>query len=56
MTRGSSLYPPNLAVGEVVAVYDDSGGMSRHAIIRPTEDLSKLTHVLVITGFEGRIE
>jgi rod shape-determining protein MreC len=56
ITRGSGMFPANQVVGEVVSVYDDPNGMSMHALVRPSEDISRLTHVLVITGFEGRNE
>jgi rod shape-determining protein MreC len=56
ITRGSGMYPPNQFIGEVVSVYDDPGGMSRHALVQPSEDIFRLTHVLVITGFEGRMD
>jgi rod shape-determining protein MreC len=56
ITRGSGMFPPNQLVGVVVSVFDDPGGMSRHALVRPAEDRANLTHVLIITGFEGRME
>jgi rod shape-determining protein MreC len=56
ITRGSGMFPPNQLVGEVVRVYDAPDGMSRHALVQPSEDIFRLTHVLVITGFEGREE
>jgi rod shape-determining protein MreC len=55
MTRGSGMYPPNLLIGEVVSVHEDPNGVSRYALVQPGEELSGLTHVLVVTGFEGRL-
>ncbi|MCL1881221.1 MAG: rod shape-determining protein MreC [Oscillospiraceae bacterium] len=56
LTRGSTMYPPNQFIGEVVSVHDDPNGMSKYALIQPGEDVFGLTHVLVITGFNGRLE
>ncbi|MCL1832239.1 MAG: rod shape-determining protein MreC, partial [Oscillospiraceae bacterium] len=56
ISRGSGMYPANQVIGEVVSVYDDPNGMSMHALVKPAVDISYLTHVLVITGFEGRNE
>jgi rod shape-determining protein MreC len=56
ITRGGGMYPPNQFVGEVVSTHDDPNGMSMHALVRPSENREHLTHVLVITGFDGRVE
>ncbi|MCL2035951.1 MAG: rod shape-determining protein MreC [Oscillospiraceae bacterium] len=52
----SGVYPPGQIVGKVVEVYDDSNGMSKHALIEPAEDVTRLNSVIVITDFEGREE
>ena len=44
----SSMYPPGIHVGYVVEVGVLSNGM-RFAVVRPTVDFSRLTHVLVVT-------
>jgi rod shape-determining protein MreC len=54
MTRGSGMFPSNQLIGEVEEVRDDPNGVSRYALVRPAEELLGLTHVFVITGFEGR--
>jgi rod shape-determining protein MreC len=54
VTIGGVTYPGNQIIGRVVQVYDDPNGMSRHALVEPSESSSRLTNVLVITGFEGR--
>jgi len=54
VTNGSDKYPPNYMVGEVVSVFDDSNGLSMHALIKPSEDVFRLTDVLVVVDFEGK--
>ena len=54
VTIGTGSYPANQIIGEVVEVYDDPNGMSKHAVIKPSEDVFGLTSVLVVTGFEGK--
>jgi rod shape-determining protein MreC len=54
VTIGGSVYPANQIIGRVVSVYDDPNGMSKHALVEPSENISRLTNVLVVTGFSGR--
>jgi len=54
VTIGTDMFPGNQIIGEVAEVYDDPNGMSRHALVRPSEDAFRLSNVLVVTGFEGR--
>jgi rod shape-determining protein MreC len=54
VTAGSDMHPDGLIIGEVVGVYDDPNGISKHALVKPSENLRQLTNVLVVTGFEGR--
>ena len=54
VTAGGDLYPANQIIGEIVEIYDDPNGISRHALIKPSEDVFSLTNVLVITGFDGK--
>ncbi len=56
VTSGSSVFPENIVVGTIVSVYEDKNGLTRHAVIMPSEDLSKITQVFVITGFDGQEE
>ena len=54
ITMGTGTYPPGQIIGEVVKIYNDPNGMSKHALIKPSVELLKLTNVFVITNFEGR--
>jgi len=54
VTNGSDKYPPNYMVGEVVGVFDDANGLTRHALVKPGEDVFRLTDVLVVVDFEGK--
>ena len=54
ITMGTVTYPPGQVIGEVVDVYDDSNGLSKHALIKPSEEIRKLTNVLVVSNFEGK--
>jgi len=54
VTSGGDMYPAHQIIGEVVEVFLDSNGMSKHALIKPSEDILKLTNVLVVTGFDGK--
>lgn len=54
VTNGSDKYPANYMVGEVIEVFDDSNGLSLHALVKPSEDVFRLTDVLVVTDFEGK--
>jgi rod shape-determining protein MreC len=54
VTIGGEIYPANQIIGRVVMVYDDPNGMSKHALVQPSVNISGLANVLVITNFEGR--
>jgi rod shape-determining protein MreC len=54
VTSGGPIYPAGRIIGEVVEVYDDPNGMTKHALVKPSEDIFRLNNVFVITGFEGR--
>ncbi|MCL1904042.1 MAG: rod shape-determining protein MreC [Oscillospiraceae bacterium] len=54
ITMGTITYPPGQIIGEVIKVFDDPNGLSRHALVKPSENLSGLTNVLVVTNFEGK--
>jgi len=54
VTNGSDKYPANYMVGEVIEVFDDANGLSMHALVKPSEDVFRLTDVLVVTDFEGK--
>lgn len=50
----SGLFPADIPVGTVTEVYDDPNGLTKHALIKPMEDIMKVSSVFVITDFEGK--
>lgn len=50
----SGLFPEGLLVGTVVEVYDDRSGLSKHALIKPSEEYSTITSVIAVTDFSGK--
>ncbi len=54
VTSGGSVFPSDLVVGTVAEVYDDSNGLTLHAVIEPMEDIYNVTEVFVVTSFEGQ--
>lgn len=50
----SGLFPDDVQVGTVKEIYDDSNGVSKHAIIELTQDVRAITSVYVITDFSGK--
>lgn len=50
----SGLFPADLPVGTVTEVYDDPNGLTKHALIKPLEDVKTATSVFVITDFDGK--
>lgn len=50
----SGLFPADLAVGTVTEVYDDPNGLTKHALVKPIEDVKKVSSVFVITDFYGK--
>ena len=50
----SGLFPADIMVGTVTEVYDDPNGLSKHALIKPAEDVKGVTSVFVITDFSGK--
>ena len=54
MTSGSSVFPGDIMFGSVVSVFSDSNGLTKHAVIKPSEDVFGITQVFVVTGFEGQ--
>jgi len=50
----SGLFPADIMVGTVTEVYDDPNGLSKHALIKPAEDVKSVTMVSVITDFSGK--
>lgn len=55
VTAGQSgLFPEGLMVGTVKEVYNDSNGLSKHAIIEPMEDCSAVTSAYAVIDFDGK--
>lgn len=54
ITSGSSSFPADLIIGTVEEVFTDSNGLTLHAVIKPAEDISRVTGVFVITDFYGQ--
>jgi rod shape-determining protein MreC len=54
VTIGGVTYPPNQIIGRVVEIFDDPNGLTKHALVQPSENVFRLTNVLVVTNFEGR--
>lgn len=50
----SGLFPADIAVGTVTEVYDDPNGLTKHALIKPLEDVKSVSSVFVITDFDGK--
>ena len=55
VTAGQSgLFPEGLMVGTVKEVYNDSNGLSKHAIIEPMEDCFAVTSAYAVIDFDGK--
>ncbi len=50
----SGLFPGDILVGTVTEVYDDANGLSKHALIKPAEDVKSVTSAFIITDFSGK--
>lgn len=46
-----SVYPAELAIGEVIAVEQDAYSRTLTATVRPYVDLAKLQYVMIVTGY-----
>jgi len=46
------MLPAGLIVGEVLEVYRHSTGIGRYATVKPMRDVTTISHVFIITGFE----
>ena len=54
LTSGGSVFPSELTIGTIKEIYNDSNGLTLHAVIEPTENVFNVTDVFVITSFEGQ--
>lgn len=50
----SGLFPADIPVGTVTGVYDDPNGLTKHALVKPMEDVKAVSSVFVITDFDGK--
>lgn len=50
----SGLFPADIPVGTVTEVYDDPNGLTKHALVKPMENVKSVSSVFVITDFEGK--
>ena len=50
----SGLFPKDILVGTVTEVYDDPNGLTKHALIKPAEDIKNVSSVFAITDFDGK--
>lgn len=51
-----SVYPRGLVIGEVIEVYVDKYSQSKIARVKPAADMSELTKVMIITGYDEYTE
>lgn len=56
LTSGSSVFPGNMMVGRIKSVFNDKNGLTKHAVLEPSEDVFRVTSVFVVTGFDGQEE
>lgn len=54
LTSGGSVFPSDLMIGTIKEIYNDSNGLTMHAVIEPSENIFNVTDVFVVTGFEGQ--
>ena len=52
----AGIYPKGLVLGEVVGIGYDTYDTSYYALVEPYDDISKITEVAVISGYEGQGE
>lgn len=50
----SGLVPADIMVGTVTEVYDDPNGLTKHALVKPAEDVKSVSSVFAITDFSGK--
>ncbi|MDE6728611.1 MAG: rod shape-determining protein MreC [Oscillospiraceae bacterium] len=50
----SGLMPADIMVGTVTEVYDDPNGLTKHALVKPAEDVKSVSSVFAITDFNGK--
>lgn len=50
----SGLFPADIPIGTVTEVYNDSNGLTKHALVQPFENVINVSSVFVITDFAGK--
>lgn len=54
LTSGyGGIYPPNIIIGEITEVKNETHGLSKYAVVKPASDLKEIKDVLVIKSFLG---
>lgn len=53
VTSGSTLYPRDLKLGQVVDAGFDASGVAKYAVLEPAADFGSLEQVFVLTQFAG---
>ncbi|MEF9984031.1 MAG: rod shape-determining protein MreC [Oscillospiraceae bacterium] len=54
LTSGyGGLYPKDIVVGEIVEIKNETHGLSKYAVIKPSSDIKNVKDVLVIKSFLG---
>lgn len=53
VTAGSTVYPRNLILGNIVDWAMTDNGMAKYAILKPAADLDALEQVFILTNFEA---
>ena len=52
VTAGSTVYPRNLILGNIVDWAMTDNGMAKYAILKPAADFDSLEQVFIITNFD----
>ena len=53
VTAGSTVYPRNLILGNIVKWDMNDNGIAKHAILKPAADVESLEQVFILTDFNG---
>lgn len=55
VTSGQSgIFPEGTLIGEVSEIFQDANGLSKHAVIKPIEEMKNVKNVYAITDFKGK--
>ncbi len=50
----SGLFPEDVLVGTVTDVYDNSNGLTQHALVEPAVDFVSMSKIFAVTDFDGK--